>query len=214
MTGQQYCLSPQKIILYWLGKCLMSCWNDRWFQRRRSTIFAEYSGVLSAGQLRCGKSGKGEYPRVRIDTMIIFDLQCICGCQFEGWFDSRDDFDRQHAEGAILCPDCGSDRIHKILSPVSIRSRSQSTDTAPPLSGEGDSFALQFLHAFQDFVEQNFEDVGAKLTEESLKMHYGVEEPRNIRGVTTADQEKMLQDEGIELLKVPLRKKGTDSKLN
>ena len=146
--------------------------------------------------------------------MIIFDLQCICGSQFEGWFDSRGDFDRQHAEGELLCPDCGSDRIHKILSPVSIRSGSQAAAATPLLSGDGNSSALQFLRSFQDFVEKNFEDVGAKLAEESLKIHYGVEEPRNIRGVTTADQEKMLRDEGIELLQLPLRKKETDSKLN
>ena len=146
--------------------------------------------------------------------MIIFDLQCICGYQFEGWFDSRDDFDRQHAESEVLCPGCGSDRVRKILSPVSIHTGSQTTKAVPPLSGEGDSPGLQFLHSLQDFVEKNFEDVGAKLAEESLKMHYGVEEPRNIRGVTTADQEKMLRDEGIELLKVPLRKKETDPKLN
>ncbi len=157
---------------------------------------------------------EGEAPQIRILTMIIFDLQCICGVQFEGWFNSRDDFDRQHAEGKVLCPDCGSEKVRKILSPVSIHTGSQATEAVPSHLETGASSALQFLRSFQDFVEKNFEDVGAKLAEESLKMHYGVEEPRNIRGVTTAEQEKMLRDEGIELLKVPLRKKETGPKLN
>jgi hypothetical protein len=35
-------------------------------------------------------------------------------------------------------------------------------------------------------------------------MHYGVEEPRNIRGTTTEAEEKMLRDEGIQFIKIPL----------
>jgi len=35
-------------------------------------------------------------------------------------------------------------------------------------------------------------------------MHYGVSEPRNIRGVATEEEEKMLKDEGVEFFKIPI----------
>ena len=63
---------------------------------------------------------------------------------------------------------------------------------------------IQALKTVQKFVEKNFEDVGSKLASESLKIHYGVEEARNIRGVVTEEEEKILEGEGIELLKVPI----------
>ena len=74
--------------------------------------------------------------------------------------------------------------------------------------------AIQFLNSLRDYVEKNFDDVGPKLATETLKMHYGIAEPRNIRGVATENEEKMLSEEGIKLLKVPMIKKRSDSKLN
>jgi len=73
---------------------------------------------------------------------------------------------------------------------------------------------IKYLHIMQEFVEKNFEDVGTNLATESLKIHYGVSKERNIRGVTTSEEDKMLHDEGIELLKIPMLKKKSDSEAN
>jgi hypothetical protein len=54
------------------------------------------------------------------------------------------------------------------------------------------------------FVDKNFEDVGCKFATEALKMHYGAAEQRNIRGTSTETEEKMLKEEGISFLKVPV----------
>jgi hypothetical protein len=35
-------------------------------------------------------------------------------------------------------------------------------------------------------------------------MHYGVAEPRNIRGVSTHEEEKLLKEEGVQFVKIPL----------
>lgn len=144
--------------------------------------------------------------------MIVFDLKCKCGIQFEGWFKSRTDFDCQCCDGKVTCPTCGSDAIHKILSPVAVHTAQSNPEASCPATAEHSNeitpeTALQFLRSVQDFVEKNFEDVGPKFAEESLKIHYGVDEPRNIRGVATSDEEKMLNEEGIELLKIPMVKK-------
>ena len=150
--------------------------------------------------------------------MIVFDLKCTCGCQFEGWFESRIDFDKQNSVGLLACPQCGSGEIRKILSPVAFHSGlsgakacAQTATEQPEVTPET---AVQFLRAIQDVVEKNFEDVGPKLAEESLKMHFGVNPLRNIRGVATEEEERMLAEEGIELLKVPMVKKPIDPKLN
>jgi hypothetical protein len=55
-----------------------------------------------------------------------------------------------------------------------------------------------------DFVEKNFDDVGCDFAKEALKIHYGVTEPRNIRGVSTKAEEKTLKEEGIQFFKIPL----------
>jgi len=139
--------------------------------------------------------------------MIVYDLACGCGFIFEGWFQDRAEFLGQLETGLISCPDCGGNEIRKILSPVSVRNSHPSSPAATGTAGDNDVSAtavLAALRTIRKYVEKNFEDVGTKLAEESLKIHYGVEEPRNIRGVVTAEEEKTLEREGIELLKVPI----------
>jgi hypothetical protein len=148
--------------------------------------------------------------------MIVFDLQCKCGSQFEGWFASRTDFDMQRTGSMISCPRCGSCEINKILSPVAIHA-GPATDMSVPQAdepGREEEAAIKLLGKIQEYVKKHFEDVGPKLAEESLKIRYGVAEPRNIRGVATAQQEKMLLEEGIEILKIPVVKKPSDPDLN
>jgi hypothetical protein len=139
--------------------------------------------------------------------MIVYDLACGCGFIFEGWFLDRDEFLRQQEAGLLSCPRCGGNEIRKILSPVSVCGSRPSPSAAIGGAEDNDvsaAAALAALRTIQRYVEKNFEDVGTRLAEESLKIHYGVEEPRNIRGVVTAEEEKTLEREGIELLKVPI----------
>jgi len=139
--------------------------------------------------------------------MIVFDLKCDCGYTFEGWFQNRQDFDNQQTASFLVCPECGGKDIRKILSPI--RAQSSESSLGRDLQEKEEkpellSGAVEVLETLQEFVEKNFEDVGTELATESLKIHYGVSEPRNIRGVTTAPEEKKLKEEGINLLKIPM----------
>jgi len=139
--------------------------------------------------------------------MIVFDLACDCGYTFEGWFQDRKDFECQQTASFLVCPDCGSREIRKILSPIRAQlSKNKEDVPSHKETKKSDTVAsaADALESLQDFVEKNFEDVGAELATESLKMHYGVSEPRNIRGVTTELEEKKLKEEGITLLKIPM----------
>lgn len=139
--------------------------------------------------------------------MIVFDLECECGCTFEGWFHNRRHFEKQLADSYLECPQCGSRRIRKILSPVCFRSSTDAEPTnlkktaAAEVTAEEAEKALKIL---QKYVKANFEDVGAELAKEAMKMHYGVTESRNIRGVATESEEEKLKEEGIIFLKVPM----------
>jgi hypothetical protein len=139
--------------------------------------------------------------------MIVFDLACVCGFTFEGWFQDRSDFESQQTASLLSCPHCGSREIRKILSPTHFQSSISEASYANKCSSDASvspADAEKALVTLQKFVEENFEDVGVDLAKESLKIHYGVAEPRNLRGVTTESEEKKLKEEGIKLLKIPM----------
>lgn len=128
--------------------------------------------------------------------MIAYDLQCAMGHTFEGWFENAGQFDSQKEEGLVTCPVCGSSEVERVLSTFGIaRHRHQNDEVANHLNP---------LEIVNRFVEENFEDVGADFSKEALKMHYGAADQRNIRGVSTEQEENILRDEGVEFLKVPI----------
>ncbi|MCK9295800.1 MAG: DUF1178 family protein [Desulfobulbaceae bacterium] len=142
--------------------------------------------------------------------MIVFDLACECGFLFEGWFKDHEEFASQQREGLLTCPQCGDRRcLRKVLSPVAFQKKACGTLADRQPSAEMDPARLadsvvQSMRTLQEFVEKNFEDVGSDFTRKALKIHYGVEEAKNIRGVATPAEEKMLDKEGIRYLKMPM----------
>lgn len=143
--------------------------------------------------------------------MIIFDLLCDCGMQFEGWFNSHSDYKSQVADKALACPVCSGTDIHKILSPVALnipksltQHNAQPAVYTPQDNCHDENKAIEFVKELKKFVDNNFENVGTDLAKEALKIHYGVEKARNIRGTASAQEEKMLKEEGVDLLKIPI----------
>ena len=135
--------------------------------------------------------------------MLVFDLQCNQGHRFEGWFDSHKDLEKQLKKKLVTCPVCGDESVRQVPAGFSI-SKSSGSSLRP---GEGespdpDAAARLMGEAMKRYLKDNFEDVGAKFANEALKMHYGVSETRNIRGVSTPEEEKVLKDEGVNFFKV------------
>jgi hypothetical protein len=135
--------------------------------------------------------------------MIVFDLQCINGHTFEGWFEDGCAYDEQKENGCITCPVCNSTSIVKIPSTFGIKA-SPSSDLSTDMNWKKQVDLARIGQQVVNFVEKNFDDVGPEFTTEALKMHYGVTEPRNIRGVSTKEEEKTLKDEGIDFIKIPM----------
>ena len=135
--------------------------------------------------------------------MIAFDLQCESGHTFEGWFEDSKAFEEQKKRNLIACPICNSTEVSKILSPVVIKRGVPTHSGSLPAPMEEARMA-ELGKKIVDYVHKNFDDVGCDFTKEALKMHYGVTEPRNIRGVSSPEEEKTLKQEGIEYFKLPM----------
>ena len=131
--------------------------------------------------------------------MIAYDLQCIDGHTFEGWFEDSQAYQGQKNKGLIACPVCNNTRVSRIPSTFAIKA-----SQVPKKDSLEQAQLKKVGKEIVDFVHKNFDDVGCDFAKEALKMHYGVEEPRNIRGVSTKEEEKMLKEEGIEFLKIPM----------
>ena len=133
--------------------------------------------------------------------MIAFDMECSQGHVFEGWFDNSEAFEEQNASGLVSCPYCDDSNIRKVISPVAGKKSSQDIQPAPE-SVDYQRLAKEVV----DYITKNSEDVGAQFAAEALKIHYGVEEKRNIRGSATQEEEKTLKEEGVEFFKIPMPK--------
>jgi hypothetical protein len=129
--------------------------------------------------------------------MIIYDLQCEHNHKFEGWFKSREEYDRENRAQRLSCPLCGNSQITLLPAGghVSVKERTSNHDNQK-----------EKVRAFSEYVEKNFDNVGAGFAEEALKMHFEEIDHRNILGTMTDGEEKELQEEGVEYIKVPVKK--------
>ena len=131
--------------------------------------------------------------------MIVFDLKCLQGHKFEGWFDDGKAYEDQKANGLLICPVCNGANISKIPSAFSIKASHPEKSPALPQKE-----LAKLEKTLAAFIENNFDNVGSRFATEALKIHYGVTEPRNIRGTSTQEEEKTLKEEGIEFIKIPV----------
>lgn len=144
--------------------------------------------------------GKRKHPgEAGSDVMIAYDLQCANGHAFEGWFEDALAYEKQEKKGLISCPVCSVTAVNRVPSVFAIKS-SQAAEKPKDPNAE----LAEINRKVADFVEKNFDDVGCEFAKEALKIHYGVAEPRSIRGVSTKEEEKTLEKEGVQFFKIPI----------
>jgi hypothetical protein len=137
--------------------------------------------------------------------MIRFALTCDQGHGFDAWFSSGASYDEQVEAGAIVCPDCGSDRVQKApMAPAVLKGKGKGKPATAegPASGEGKQ-TYAFLKGLREHLRANADDVGTAFPEEARKMHYGEAEARSIYGEATPEEAKSLHEEGIPALPLP-----------
>ena len=145
--------------------------------------------------------------------MIIFDLACQHDHRFEGWFQSREDFDDQLASGLIACPHCGLLAIRRVPSAVHLGGSASAPAVAatPAAATPVIDMRAGVLAAFRQLTEMllaNCEDVGADFAEEARRIHYVEAPERSIRGEASAEEYESLLEEGIEVFRLARLKPG------
>ncbi len=144
------------------------------------------------------KIPSGALYRDKEANMIVFDLECANGHVFEGWFEDNNAYDRQREASLVACPVCNDTGIRKRPSAFAIKSARRPRGENKPQT-PSDRLHKSLL----EYVDRHFENVGTDFATEALKIHYGVAEPRNIRGSSTEKEEETLRQEGISFVKLP-----------
>ncbi len=156
--------------------------------------------------------------------MIVFDLKCEEGHQFESWFRSSSAYEEQRDAGFVECPYCGSSVVEKAPMAPNVAAKGNQKTSAPAISvedapapapavgaavtpspelralAEKAASAMAELHAH---VEKNCENVGDKFAEEARKIHYGESEERGIYGESSLEEAEELLEEGIDVMPLP-----------
>jgi hypothetical protein len=133
--------------------------------------------------------------------MIVFDLICAHDHEFEGWFKDASDFVSQQNSGLLTCPACGTDNVVKVPSASHISLGKQEKQLSELANIQHD--AAKLVNKITEYVSKNFENVGGDFAEVSRKMHYGIENERNIYGTATHDEALELHEEGIDIIPLP-----------
>ncbi len=130
--------------------------------------------------------------------MIIFNLICkTCNVEFEGWFDDSGDYNRQKRKKMILCPSCNSSSVSKsLMTPnLSKKSNSKKHQIKKTMANK--------IKKYKKIIEDNFDYVGEKFTEEAKKIKYGETKDRPIYGEASIEQTKELDEEEIDVVPLP-----------
>ena len=137
--------------------------------------------------------------------MILYELKCSNGHQFEGWFRDGVTYESQSAKGEIECPICGDEGVDK--APMAPKLGGKSGPTSEQRAMQIARKVLSDLDLLRGKVEENFEDVGDKFAEEARSIHYGEAEERGIYGEATEDEAEELIEENIEFHRIPWKRR-------
>lgn len=159
--------------------------------------------------------------------MIVFDLICRDGGhQFEGWFGSSEDYEQQQAAGLVDCPTCGRTAVDKAMMAPNVGVKgNQRTVTQPdspkpteshlpveggqpmtkavPVPAEYQELVGKLAQAQAKMLEQS-KWVGGDFPEQARAIHYGEKDAAPIHGTASADDVAELEDEGIDVMPLPL----------
>ncbi|HEY0846922.1 MAG TPA: DUF1178 family protein [Noviherbaspirillum sp.] len=131
--------------------------------------------------------------------MKVYNLTCELDHRFEGWFSSEEDYNTQAGNSLIRCPVCDSDTISRLPSAPHL----SLSGAQPPQADSRAAIHSQVLELVRQVIG-NTEDVGAQFAEEARRIHYNEAPERAIRGVASREECEALQEEGIDVIAVPI----------
>jgi len=131
--------------------------------------------------------------------MIVFDLRCTAGHEFEAWFKDSATFESQRRSRSVACPECGGTRIEKApMAPNIAPSRGQKRN-----KGVQKATYYQIVKELHRQVVEKCDYVGDKFAAEARRIHAGEIEERGIYGEATLKEAIELNEEGIACAPLP-----------
>ena len=136
--------------------------------------------------------------------MILYQLRCDQNHEFEAWFKGSAGFEAQNRKGEVECPICGTTKIAKApMAPNVVGGRGEAEPRRPRETRELADQVVEAVRKLRRHVEDNCDYVGDAFPEEARRIHHGETEARGIYGEATPDEARRLDDEGIEVFRLP-----------
>ena len=149
--------------------------------------------------------------------MILYQLKCQRGHDFEAWFLNSATYDIQHVSGDVSCPHCGTTDVAKApMAPNLARAHNAGPDVAPSRAASetrAQEVVEKFLGAvdgLREEIEANCDYVGDEFAEEARRIHYGEAEDNDIYGEATDKEAGELDEEGINFFRLPFPRRRND----
>lgn len=147
--------------------------------------------------------------------MILYQLKCQQGHNFEAWFRNGATYDSQQASDDVSCPHCGTVNVAKAPMAPNISSRAGEGKTGRSGTDElrAKEVAAKILEAVDGMraeVEENCDYVGEDFADEARAIHYGDAEERSIYGQATDAEAEDLEEEKIDFVRLPFPRRRGD----
>ena len=139
--------------------------------------------------------------------MIKFTLKCRKGHEFEAWFASSAEYERQLGAGLVACAFCGDGAVDKgLMTPNLSAKGNRQAGASSVVSAEAELEAQ--MRGFCRVIREHFEHVGDEFASTVRRIHEGDEAARGICGNASKDEVEELLDDGISVLPFPDLPKG------
>ena len=133
--------------------------------------------------------------------MIKYNLKCNNSHEFESWFSDSSEFDKLKKKKLLGLIFFSSKKISKsIMAPMisGLKKNSEINKLNENFQNEKNK-----LLKLRKFVENNFEYVGENFSKKVREVYYNKKSKKMIYGITTQEERKELEEEGIDLLSIP-----------
>ena len=134
--------------------------------------------------------------------MIKYNLKCKNEHEFESWFSNSSEFDKLNKKRLLECIFCSSKNIKKSIMAPMVSGRKSKENSASYLDNKTPNKKNELLK-IRNYIEKNFEFVGANLSQKVREIYYDRGTKKSIYGTATKEEREELADEGIDLLSVP-----------
>ena len=129
--------------------------------------------------------------------MILYQLKCAGGHDFEAWFKDSATYDSQEKRGEVECPVCSSNEVAKAPMAPRLAAAAAGDDGSEKRARQVAREILMAMGKLKEQVEKSCEYVGERFADEARAIHYGEAPERSIYGEASREEAKALHDEDI-----------------